>query len=125
MHTAWRELIRRIDSEENIYEFDLESFFPSVDITQNSLILKGKLNIPSKYAEYLSQLNRSITKLSPEGDELPEDRDRRVLLTPTNEPNPNLDPGLSLRVKEILEGIKDHSQSLMDNPELRAILPSG
>lgn len=74
--------------ENNIYEFDLKSFFPSVNLKENSRIL-AKLGVPEEVVSFLESLNRSITKLEVR-DELPEDNDRKVLLTSEGLPNPNL-----------------------------------
>lgn len=125
IHTAWHSLLNRIDSERNIYEFDLSNFFPSVNLFENAKILTTELGIPSSYATYFWLLNRSITKLRDE-DRLLEDRDRKVLLTSTNTVNTNLPPGMRSRVQEILKQIGDYeSLDLSQEPVLNQLLQPG
>lgn len=99
VHTAWKDLLERIDNP-NIYEFDLESFFPSVSLKGMRDILIQELGIPEFIAGLLIDLNRSITTLTKE-DKLPETSDRQVLLNTSGDPNPNLPADIQRLVKEI------------------------
>lgn len=128
IHTAWAELISRIFKEENVYEFDLRSFFPSVNLSEIEKLLTSELKVPRHIAEYLTKLNQSITILTKE-DKLNEDNDRKVLLTPSNMPNPNLDK----EVKSKIENIVSSKQKLtgdervnlkFSEEELKSILPN-
>ena len=74
--------------EENIYEIDLKSFFPSVKLSAMEKILREELGCPREISNYLKEITQSITKLT-EKDELDESNDRKVLLT-EGQPNPNL-----------------------------------
>lgn len=56
--------MKRIDSR-NIYEFDLKQFFPSVQITSVSEVLR-KMNTPKWFVEYIENINKSKPKLTSE-----------------------------------------------------------
>lgn len=89
-------------NSENIYEFDLESFFPSVNISEIERLMIEKLEIPEGISHYLMEMHRSITKI-PKEEKLDESGDLNVLLTPSNEANPNLKSPLKEKVKEALK----------------------
>lgn len=78
VHTAWEEIFKRID-EANIYEFDLEEFFPSVNLDYNYETLIRIYGMPEKQAAMFRELNRSIVQLpkDPKEDKLQES-DREV-----------------------------------------------
>nr|CAB40817.1 unnamed protein product [Neurospora intermedia] len=92
--TAWRALWPKLDSQ-NIYEFDLKNFFPSVDLAY----LKDKLmesGIPQDISEYLTVLNRSLVVLTSE-DKIPEPH-RDVIFNSDGTPNPNLPKDVQGRI---------------------------
>lgn len=86
---------------ENVFEFDLRSFFPSVNISAIEELLVNKLEVPKDIAHYLMEMHRSITKI-PTDQKMEEPSDLTALLTPSDEPNPNLNPSLRSLVKEAL-----------------------
>lgn len=61
--SAWKNLYPKLLKEKNAYEFDLTSFFDKVDLNYNkeAMIRSG---IPAGISEYLTELNRSIVKLT-------------------------------------------------------------
>lgn len=95
--------------EDNIYEFDLKSFFPSVDLRANEEILVKKLGIPTGVAEYIRLINQSVTKLQQE-DLLDESNDRRVLLTSEGEPSPNLPKEMRERIEGLLSKLSSEKK---------------
>lgn len=102
-------------TEENVFEFDLNNFFPSVNLTEIEKILITELKVPTRIAGYLTAMNRSITILK-KVDELDESKERKVLLTPSGKANPNLDISMKQKVDRIIKS--DYNKS-----ELEAILP--
>ncbi len=95
--TAWREILPKLESSPNVYEFDLKEFFPSVDLLHNRrrLIESG---IPTYISNYLYTLNQSIVKLTPH-DKIDESSYREVLYDSDWTLNPNLE-------KSMLEDLK-------------------
>jgi len=123
VHTAWLALLDRLD-ECNIYEFDLKSFFPSVNLKENSRLL-SKLGVPEEIVLFIESLNRSITKLEAR-DELPEDKDRKVLLTSEGAPNPNLPEDIQESIINLWRGMTPEGREwLQSSNELKEILPEG
>ena len=102
------ELIDRVRDEDNIYEFDLEQFFPSVNLAEIEVLMVDEYKFPRHIARYLTKLNQSITVLTKD-DKLNEDNDRKVLLTPSNLVNPNLEENMKRKVEEIIsrEGFQE------------------
>lgn len=121
VQTAWKDLLERLDNP-NIYEFDLESFFPSVSLKGMRDILIQELGMPEIIAGLLVDINRSITKLEKE-DKLPEENDRQVLLNTSGDPNPNLPMDIQKQLKEILAfpwTSSDQKEELLEK-----VLPKG
>ena len=102
---------------ENVYEFDLRSFFPSVNISAIEDLLINKLDVPTDIAHYLMEMHRSITKI-PSDQKMEEPSDLTALLTPSDEPNPNLSPILRSQVKNALRKTGKERKE-----ELERILP--
>jgi len=121
VHTAWKDLLERVENP-NIYEFDLESFFPSVSLRGMRDILIQELGMPEIVAGLLLEINRSITKLSKE-DKLPEWSDRQVLLNTSGDPNPNL----PLDIQRLIIEVQSFSNISADQTEaaLKEVLPEG
>lgn len=109
----------------HIYEFDLESFFPSVSLQGLKGILIKELGFPEVVAGYLIDLNRSLTKLEKE-DKLPEGNDRHVLLNTSGNPNPNLPSDIKKLIKDLLDTQTETTlSSFLACSELKSALPSG
>lgn len=124
VHTAWIKLLERIE-EENIYEFDLTSFFPSVNLEANEQILSEELGFPKEIAGYLRRINQTITVLTKE-DEIEEDNDRKVLLTTEGKPNPNFPKKNQDNLNKILERLKERDLTwLLSSNLLQRSLPTG
>lgn len=104
---------------DNIYEFDLQSFFPSVIISEIEKIMIEKLGIPSKLAHSLMEMHRSVTKI-PAEIKMAENSDLNVLLTPSDNVNPNLDPSLKAKVAKALKQEGEERTA-----QLEKILPEG
>lgn len=117
VHTAFSELLTKIQAEPNAYEFDLENFFGNVDLSAIERILKEEYGMPARVAGYLTSLNRSITKLG-KVDLLDESNDRKVLLTPSRQVNPNLEGEVRKQVETLI------STNATDE-DLKEILPDG
>jgi hypothetical protein len=62
--TCWIEILKRIHGP-TIYEFDLKQFFPSVQISYVSKILRES-KMPKVWVEYFENLNKSQPKLNKE-----------------------------------------------------------
>jgi len=105
---------------EDVYEFDLESFFPNVNITEIEKLMVEKLEIPIGVAHYIMELHRCITIL-PKDRKMEEKSDLTALLTPSNEVNPNLSQPLKDQVKKVLTETAEEKRI----EELHRILPSG
>lgn len=60
--TCWREILKKIEKSPTVYEFDLKSFFPSVEIQNLSRVLR-EYKIPSEWVKYFETLNMSLPKL--------------------------------------------------------------
>lgn len=119
IHTAWRELLPKLMESSDVYEFDLKSFFPSVDISAIEKIMVDDLDIPKNIAQYLMDMHRSITKI-PQEQKLEEGGDLNVLLTPSNEVNPNLKSPLKEKVsKALTKGVSEREAIL------KSLLPEG
>lgn len=116
-HTAWEELIDRIQTEQNVYEFDLTQFFPSVNLAEMERIMISELGFPRYIAKYLTKLNRSITTLCKE-DKLNEDNDRKVFLTPSGKVNPNLEEEMRKKIED------EMSRDNFKIDDLKSILPN-
>lgn len=86
--TAWGKVLPRLNSEKNVYEFDLTGFFDHVDIQYNYKTLK-KQGVPEEIAVYLKTLNQSIVKLASE-DLMDESGHRKVIYNSDGSKNPNL-----------------------------------
>lgn len=110
VHTAWQDLLTRLE-EPNIYEFDLTSFFPSVNLEANKELLEN-MGIPPLISGYFRDLNRSITKLC-DKDEMDETRDRKVLLTSDGQANPNLPKSIHKPLSELIEELRNHGKGWM------------
>lgn len=106
-------------NSENVYEFDLQSFFPSVSISGIEEIMTSKLGIPKGVAHRLMEMHRSITKI-PAEQKLTEDSDLKVLLTPSGKVNPNLKSPLKDEVEGILK-----KKGIDQTKALKGILPEG
>lgn len=106
-------------NSENIYEFDLNSFFPSVNLEALERLMVEKLKIPKKTASYLIDMHRSITVL-PKEKKMSEVNDENVLLNPTNDVNPNLPKELKEKIEEIMKSDKADKLEALQN-----ILPVG
>ncbi|KAK4158595.1 hypothetical protein QBC43DRAFT_294933 [Cladorrhinum sp. PSN259] len=72
------DLLKRIDSEPNIYECDLVSFFDSVNLKGLSNVLTSNLMIPPSEAKFIFNLNQSIVEFAKGGD-MQKEKDRDVL----------------------------------------------
>lgn len=99
--TAWKSLIERIDTEDNIYEFDLRNFFGSVNLEYNERMQK-EAGIPERIRKYLHQMTKSIVQLDhcmSTGDHLDESYNREIVWNAGGNPNPNL----PLEVQEALK----------------------
>jgi hypothetical protein len=124
IHTIWRKVLDKMDVE-NIYEFDLQSFFPSVSLKGMYDILTMELGMPEIIAGLLLELNRSLTKLE-KVDKLPEASDRYVLLNTSGKPNPNLPPDIRRLLTEILSNKSDEERKdFLNSSELKGLLPKG
>jgi len=86
--TAWGELYSKLESSENIYEFDLKGFFDNVDLmyTKKRMIEMG---IPEGISEYVYKMQRSIVELE-EKDEVDESQHRKVIFDTDGTINQNL-----------------------------------
>ena len=62
VNTAWAGVISKLSNSPNIWEFDINSFFPSVDLIYNRERMV-EIGIPDHVADYLYTLNKSIVKL--------------------------------------------------------------
>lgn len=120
IHTAWLEILPKLMKSEDVYEFDLESFFPNVNITEIEKLMVEKLEIPIGVAHYIMELHRCITIL-PKDRKMEEKSDLTALLTPSNEVNPNLSQPLKDQVKKVLTETAEEKRI----EELHRILPSG
>lgn len=73
--TAWIEILKNIHKD-NIYEFDLKSFFPSVQIQYVTKMLR-EVGTPKWWCEYIENLNKTKPKLSSK-DETDETKTREA-----------------------------------------------
>jgi hypothetical protein len=78
-----------------------------------------RLEIPEYIAHYLTEMHRSITRI-PNEMKLDESSDTNVLLTPSNEVNPNLKSPLKDQVKKSLD-LEEKERKLA----LEGLLPNG
>lgn len=65
--TAWKEVLNVVLNAENIYEFDLKGFFPSVDVQQTVFLLEKEYGMPEKLTTQLLWMSQTPPKL-PAGD---------------------------------------------------------
>lgn len=84
-------MISKLSDSPNIWEFDINSFFPSVDLIYNRERMV-EIGIPDHVADYLYTLNKSIVKLpwSEKEDQLDESDSRMVLFNSDWSINENL-----------------------------------
>ena len=73
---------------ENIYEFDLKGFFDNIDLIYNNQAMI-RAGFPPEIAKYLTDLNRSIVKLTSK-DLIDESEHRKVIYNSDGSLNPNL-----------------------------------
>lgn len=124
VHTAWQQLLKKL-GRKNIYEFDLNSFFPSVCLKANERILREVYGIPSFVTTHIDKLNRSITRLTLK-DKIDESADRKVLLTSEGKPNPNLPPEIQKQILSLLNGLTATGKEwLISSVAFRDVLPEG
>ena len=96
--TAWRDVFSKL-SAPNIMEFDLKSFFDSVNLAKIQSLLINRYGFPRTEAHWITALNRSIPKLTNE-DKI-EEPDRAVAYTHRGLANPEADPSKLLPVVKI------------------------
>jgi len=73
--TVWRSILKRVHKP-NIYEFDLEQFFPRVEISYVSHLLR-QYRTPKWIVEYIENLNKTRPKLCTK-DEVDESKIREL-----------------------------------------------
>jgi hypothetical protein len=83
VHTAWREILMRVDTVPNIYEFDLTSFFDRVNLEWLRRVSVRDLGWPAEVANWFQRLNRSIPVLT-SVDKIPE-ADRKWVMGNPNQ----------------------------------------
>jgi hypothetical protein len=71
VHTAWRDILMRVDTVPNIYECDLTSFFDKVNLEWLRRVSVRDFRWPADVATWFQRLNRSIPVLTPV-DKIPE-----------------------------------------------------
>lgn len=108
VQTAWKELIPKLETSPNIYEFDLLSFFPGVKLDYIRKRLIG-IGVPEPISDYLHSLNKSIVQLASK-DEMDETEHRQVLFNTDWTLNPNLDR----KVLEDLSGASADSDKVIE-----------
>lgn len=99
--TAWKEILPLLESSQNIYEFDLTGFFPSVDLEYNRNRLL-ELGVPASIANHFLALNKSLVKLT--DDDKMDESDTRMVIFNTDM---TLNENLSKDMLQDLEGVKD------------------
>lgn len=85
-------MLPNLDSNPNVYEFDIQQFFPSVDLDYNMNRLK-EIGVSDDISKYLRDLNKSIVKLTKE-DLMDETLHRMALYNTDGSLNQNLDEAI-------------------------------
>lgn len=101
INTAWLDLLERLGTSPNVYEYDLSSFFDSVDLKYLEEKM-GEIGITESTRKYLSQLNQSVVKLATEDKQI--EQDRKVLFNSDGTPNPNLSESEQKSLLEYTKG---------------------
>lgn len=84
--------MERLDSP-NIYEYDFQGFFDSVDLSINRQLLMEKYHYPEEVCDFFLELNQSVVKLKEK--DLQYEPDRYTILDAQGEPTSNTKPPVS------------------------------